>query len=111
MARQTKTVELVTGAGQVATYAAAHADGHSATWHKDLLLHVKQGAGARVVTIPVAQTFEGRVITSRTVNVGANTEVFIGPFSAAYQQADGGLWVDFDGTSNTTFAAIRLGVG
>ena len=111
MARQTKTVELVTNAGLVATYAAAHADGHAAAWTKDMVFHVKQGVGARVVTVPVARTFEGRVITSLTVNVAQNTEVFIGPFAPDYVQSDGTVWIGFDATTNTTLAALRLGVG
>lgn len=110
MARQTKTVERIVTSGLAATYAAAHADGHKSTWTKDMVFHVKQGAGARVVTIPVAKTFEGRVITSLTVNVGATTEVFIGPFAPEYVQSDGTVWIDFDATTNTTLAAVRVGV-
>lgn len=111
MARQTKTVELVTNAGLAATYAAAHSDGHSAQWARDMVYHVKQGVGARVATIAVGRTFEGRTITALTVNITQNTEVFIGPFAADYIQADGGVWITFDATSNTTLAALRLGVG
>jgi hypothetical protein len=76
-----------------------------------MLIHVKQGAGARVLTVPVGETFEGRVITSRTVNIAQNTEVFVGPFNARYVQSDGTIWIDWDATTNTTFAALRLGVG
>ena len=79
-------------------------------WTKDLVLHVKQGAGARVLTVPVGETFEGRAITSRTVNITANTEVFVGPFSQRYIQPDGTLHIDWDAVTNTTFAALRLGV-
>lgn len=111
MARQSKTVELVIPEKLAATYAAAHADGHAMTWSKDLFIHVKQGAGARVLTVPVGETFEGRAITSRTVNIAENTEVFVGPFSGRYQQSDGTLWINWDATTNTTFAALRLGVG
>ena len=111
MARQTKTVELATNAGLVATYAAAHADGHAAVWSRDMVFHVKQGVGARVVTVAVGETFEGRAITALTVNVAQNTEVFIGPFAAGYAQTDGTVWINFDATTNTTLAALRLGVG
>jgi hypothetical protein len=111
MARQAKTVELVANTGLEAVYAAAHAEGHAAPWTKDMVFHVKQGVGARVATIPVGETFEGRAITALTVNIDANTEVFIGPFSARYVQADGTIWLNWDATSNTTFAALRLGVG
>lgn len=76
-----------------------------------MVFHVKQGAGARVVTIPVGQTFEGRVITALTVNISANTEQFIGPFRPEYVQADGTVWINFDAVTNTTLAALRLGVG
>lgn len=111
MARQAKTVQQVVPAGLAgATYTAAHAEGHAMTWTKDLFLHVKQGVGARVLTIPVGETFEGRAITSRTINIGQNTEVFVGPLSPRYVQADGTLWIDWDATTNTTFAALRLGV-
>ncbi len=110
MARQSKTVELAVPGGLAATYANAHADGHAMAWTKDLFIHVKQGAGARVLTVPVGETFEGRVITSRTVNIAQNTEVFVGPFNARYVQSDGTIWIDWDATTNTTFAAVRLGV-
>ncbi len=110
MARQTKTVEKTTNAGLTATYSAAHADGHSAQWHRDMVYHVKQGSGARVATIAVGATFEGRAITALTVNIAQNTEVFIGPFAPEYQQADGGVWINFDATTNTTLAALRTGV-
>lgn len=111
MARQSKTVQQVVPAGLAgATYTAAHAEGHAMTWTKDLFIHVKQTTGARVLTIPVGETFEGRVITSRTVNIAQNTEVFVGPFSPRYVQADGTLHIDWDDVSNTTFAALRLGV-
>lgn len=110
MARQAKTVETIVPGGLAATYTAAHADGHAIPWHKDMVLHVKQGVGARVLTISVGETFEGRAITSRTVNVEANSEVFIGPFGARYVQSDGALYINWDATTNTTFAAIRPGV-
>ena len=111
MARQTKTVETTLPGGLAATYAAAHAEGHAMVWARDLVLHVKQGSGARELTIPVGETFEGRAITSRTVNIAQNTEVFVGPFSPRYVQSDGTLWIDWDATTNTTFAALRPGVG
>jgi len=110
MARQSKTVELVVPEKLAATYANAHAEGHAMVWSKDLFIHVKQGAGARVLTIPVGETFEGRVITSRTVSIDADTEMFVGPFSPRYVQSDGTLHIDWDATTNTTFAALRLGV-
>ena len=47
MARQAKTVELAVPGGLAATYANAHADGHAMAWSKDMLIHVKQGAGGR----------------------------------------------------------------
>ncbi len=79
-------------------------------WSKDLFIHVKQGVGARVLTIPVGETFEGRAITSRTVNIAENTEVFVGPINARYVQSDATLHINWDATTNTTFAALRLGV-
>ena len=111
MARQSKTVEKTVNTGLVATYSAAHADGHKATWSKDMVWHVKQGSGARVATIAVGETFEGRVITALTVNIAQNTEVFIGPFSPRYVQADGTVWITFDATTNTTLGALHLGLG
>ena len=110
MARQAKTVELSLPGGLSPTYANAHAEGHAIPWSKDMLIHVKQGAGGRVLTVKVGETFEGRAITSRTVNITANTEVFVGPFSERYIQPDGTIHIDWDATTNTTFAALRLGV-
>lgn len=111
MARQAKTVEQVVNTGLAPTYTAAHADGHKSTWSRDLFFHVAQGAGARVATIPVGQTFEGRVITALEVTIAENTEEFIGPFRPEYVQADGTVWINFDATTNTTLAALKLGVG
>lgn len=111
MARQAKTVEKMVNTGLVATYSAAHVDGHKAIWSKDMAFHVKQGTGARVATIAVGETFEGRVITALTVNIAQNTEVFIGPFSPRYVQADNTVWITFDAVSNTTLAALNLGLG
>ena len=111
MARQTKTVEKMVNTGLVATYSAAHADGHKATWSKDMAFHVKQGAGARVATVAVGRTFEGRVITPLTVNIAQNTDPFIGPFKDDYVQSDGTVWITFDATTNTTLAAVHMGLG
>ena len=111
MARQAKTVELVVAGGLAPVYTAAHSDGHAVPWSKDMIIHVKQTTGARLLTIPVGETFEGRVITSRTVTIAENTEKFIGPFQTRYQQSDGTIHLDWDATTNTTFAALRLGVG
>lgn len=111
MARQTKTVERMVNTGLVATYSAAHADGHQAVWSKDMVFHVKQGSGARVATIAVGRTFEGRTITALTVNIAQNTEVFIGPFEEGYQQSGGTVWINFDATTNTTLAALSMGRG
>ena len=111
MARQAKTVEKIVNTGLVATYSAAHADGHKAPWSTDLFFHVKQGAGARVATVPVAQKFEGRDIDPLEVTVAANTDPLIGPFGPGYIQADGTVWINFDATTNTTLAALKLGVG
>lgn len=110
MARQAKTVEKIVNTGLVATYSAANAEGHKSSWSRDLCFHVKQGAGARVVTIPVAQKFEGREIEALEVTVDASTEAFIGPFGPGYIQADGTVWIDFDATTNTTLAALKMGM-
>lgn len=110
MARQTKTVEKIVNTGLAATYSAAHVDGHKSAWTRDMVFHVKQGAGARVATIAVAQTFEGRTITALTVNITASTEVFIGPFGPGYVQSDGTVWISFDAVTNTTLAALNMGL-
>lgn len=111
MARQTKTVEKIVNSGIPGTYTAAHADGHAVKWSKDLFLHVVQTTGARQVEVPVAAKFEGRTIPALTVAVAENTSKFIGPFAPEYVQSDGTIWVNFDATTNTTIAALNLGVG
>lgn len=111
MARQSKTVEKIVNTGLAATYSAAHADGHKSTWSKDMVFHVKQGSGARVATIAVGETFEGRAITALSVTIDANTEKFIGPFSQRYVQSDGTVWITFDATTDTTLAALNMGLG
>lgn len=110
MARQAKTVEKFVNTGLAATYSAGHVDGHKAVWTRDMVFHIKQGSGARVATIPVAQTFEGRAIPDLEVNIAQNTEVFIGPFGPGYLQADGTIYINFDAVTNTTLAALKAGV-
>lgn len=109
MPRITVDVDKTSRAGVVATYRAANADGHAFKRGRATFLHVKQGVGARVITLPFGRTVDGQTVTARSVTVAQNTERFIGPFTDDYvQSSDGLVYVNYDATTNTTIAMVEV---
>lgn len=110
MARVTLDVERMTRSGLVATYTNANVDGHAFKPGKGTFLHVKQGTGARVVTIPISRTVDGQAVDPKQVTVAQGTEPYIGPFTDDYVQPDGLVYVNYDATTNTTVAVVEVPV-
>lgn len=108
MARIQVTVESVVVGGLNPTYTAANADGHKAAWSRRLFAYIKQGTGARQVTIQTAATVDGLAVADRTVTVPENGEraIFLG--KPSYVQADGMVYIDYDATTNTTIALMEV---
>lgn len=110
MARTNLSVQQIVRTGLNPTYGEANAEGHKVAWSRDLFLYVKQGEGDRDVTIPTTRTVDGLAVADREVTVPGDGERIIGPFTEDYVQADGSIHVDFDAVTNTTIAALRLGL-
>jgi hypothetical protein len=112
MPRSELAVQAVSRQGLDPNYTAANVDGHSVQNDGRMLLHVKNGATAVVVTLDIARTVDGQAVVDPTVTVPDSEERFIGPFPAEpYNQgatAGDVLHVDFDDISNVTIAALRI---
>jgi len=108
MARITVDIERTSRAGMAATYRNANVDGHAFKPGRATVLHVKQGTGARVITIPFGPHVDGQTIAPKSVTVPGNSERYIGGFTPDYIQADGTVYVNYDATTNTTIAFIEV---
>lgn len=109
MARTAVTVETIDADGLNATYTAAHVDGHKAVWSRDLAIHVKAPQN-RVVTIITPGLVSGLAIADRVVTVPSSGELFINLGDPAYVQNDGMVYWDYDATTTTTVAVVRMGI-
>lgn len=102
-------VQAVTPAGLDAVYTPANVDGHSFGNNGRRLLHVVNGsAGPVTVTVPTPGTVDGNAIADRAVVVVAGGDMFIGPFSGAYQQSDGSVHVDYSAAASVTVALLEV---
>lgn len=108
MARNTLSAELIDVDGLVATYTAANADGHAAAYRRDLVLHVVQGTGARDVTVITPGNVSGLAVADRTITVAEDTEAFIWLGDPNYRDGDNQVKWDYDATTNTTVAVLRV---
>lgn len=107
MARTALTAQDIVSTGLDPTFSAANADGHSIRYDPRVFLVVKQGAGARVVTVKRNRVVDGVTLSNQTVNVPENDERWV-KLTEYKVQSDGTVHVDFDAVTNTTVAAIRL---
>ncbi len=109
MARTSIAVLDTTTAGVEPTMtnvdATAAPDGMQFVWTETARLLVTTAGTATNATFDIPVTVDGQAVTDRVVAVQATTPVgkFIGPFSAAYKQADGKVYVNF---SSATAAKV-----
>ncbi len=119
MARTVLTVQDIVRTGLEATYSAGDDVNHHSfdNTGENVLLHVKNGATAVVVTISTPNSIDGLALAERTVTVGGTTERMIGPFPNAIYgtidtdpdpDIDPAIFVDLDDDTNVTLAAFRL---
>lgn len=112
MARSALAVQNVDRTGLDPVYTSANVDGHSVQNDGRMLLHVKNGATAVVVTLDITRTVDGQAVVDPTITVPDSGERFIGPFPAEpYNQGAGlgdVLHIDFDDIVNVTIAAFRI---
>ena len=112
MAETPITVQEISREGLEETYVAAAQDlygnGMSFPNSGKEFIRIKQGVGARVLTIVNPTTVDGLAVADRTVAIGASKNYMIGPFPKSYNDADGLIHITFDALTNTTIAVIRL---
>ena len=119
MARTVLTVQDIARTGLEAVYAAGDDVNHHSFDNsgENVLLHVKNGATAVVVTITTPNDIDGLVLPDRIVTVGATTERMIGPFPNSLYgtidtdpdpDIDPAIFVDLDDATNVTLAALKL---
>ena len=73
-----------------------------------VVLLVKNGTTATVLSVEVAQMVDGLGVADREVTVAANTDEILGPFPpSVYSDVDGNLNLSFDDVSHVQLAAIR----
>ena len=112
MARTELAVQAVSRQGLDPVYTAANVDGHSVQSDGRMLLHVKNGATAVVVTLDIVRTIDGQAVVDPTVTVPGSGERFIGPFPAEFYNQGGAvgdlIHIDFDDIANVTIAALRI---
>ena len=113
----TLTIQTVTEAGIEPTYAAVAGGGDVvANLRGDVVLHVKNGAGASMtVTVTAQQTtksvpgFGALTKASVAVAVPAGEERLIGPFpKSAFNNASGNLAITYSSPTTVTIAALRV---
>lgn len=112
------TVQTIVAAGLAPSYAAASAGGDTIAndSQKNTFLHVKNASGGAItVTIAPAQSSVnvadvGAVtVPSMVVSVPATTgDRMIGPFPAAYTDANGNVAVTYSAVTSLTVAAVKL---
>lgn len=108
MARTALTVQQISRAGILPTYAAASIDGHSMPIGGNEFFHVKTGATGVTCSFAIPGLVDGQTVPAKTVVIGTSTERMIGPFPpGTYGQASGEVYIDFNQVATVTIAAIR----
>ncbi len=104
------TVQSVTRAGLVPTYAAAAGGGDSFANDGRTVYHVKNAHIAPwTVTVATQMTVDGKAVADDAVVVTNGTDALIGPFPPSiYNDVNGQVQVTYSGVTALTVAAIRL---
>ena len=109
------TVQEITRAGVVPTYAAADSEGDTftdASRGARCMVHVKNGGGAPInVTIDSTRTFaanSGAAAADLVIAVANGAERMIGPFGPDFSTSAGLVTISYSAVTSVTVAAIRL---
>lgn len=102
----------ISRAGRVVTALPTTPDGTNGNkflFDRRSFLYVENGSGAQItVTIETPYTVDGQAISDLTINVAAGARVMIGPFTKAFEQADGYVWAQFSSVTSVTIGVYRL---
>lgn len=111
MAETEITVQENSPAGIVVTYTAfaqdIYGEGMKFKNTGRETIRIKQGTGARVLTVENPTTVDGLAVADRTVSVSASSIKEIGPFKKSYNDNDGYVHLTVDATTNTEIAVVR----
>lgn len=112
MAETPIVIQEISRSGLEETYVAAAQDiynnGMSFPNSGKEFIRIKQGVGARVLTIVNPTTVDGLPVADRAVTIPASKNYMIGPFPKSYNDADGLIHLTFDALTNTSIAVIRM---
>ncbi|MGH3745806.1 MAG: hypothetical protein ACRDT8_00220 [Micromonosporaceae bacterium] len=112
MARADVTPQLTSSAAALTpTFDVAVVDGHMWQDNGRMKLRVKNtNAAPRTVTVLIPGTIDGVAVVNggKQHTVPATTgDVIIGPFPAAYRQANGKVYVDYSDPADVSIAVIE----
>lgn len=104
------TVQDVTAAGIIPSYAAASTGGDTFANNGRVMLHVKNGGASSItVTIVSAKTCNFGFQHDLTVTIDAGSEKMIGPFAPERFNNDSGLVaVNYSAVTSVTVAALEV---
>jgi hypothetical protein len=87
-------------------------NGHTFPWAATRLLAVRNGGGSSLtVTVRANYTVDGLVLPDRTVTVAAGASRIIDTRGAAYQQTDGGVYVDLSSATSVVLGVLDIARG
>lgn len=114
MARQNLAVTVIDRSGtDIATLAAANADGHAVLNNGATFLIVKNAGGSGItVTVQTPRTIDGLAVAEYTISVGDGETKAFGPFPKdTFNQPGpdaGKVYVDYSAVTSVTVGAFRL---
>ncbi|MEC3977900.1 hypothetical protein [Amycolatopsis sp. H20-H5] len=109
MARDIPAAQLFTSGGLAPNYAPVTANNDQIQNNGRRLVHLKNGSAAPVtITVTLGRGIDGTSPPTKVVTVAAGADRFVGPWAAAYNQADGTVSVDYSATVTVTRAVLEL---
>jgi len=111
MAETEITVQNNSAAGIVVTYTAFAQDIYGVGMkYKNTgkeTVRLKQGTGARVLTVENPTVVDGLAVADRTISISTGTIKECGPFPRSYNDSDGYVHLTVDATTNCEIAVVR----
>lgn len=109
MARVALSVQEITRAGIIPTFAAANGSGGNSVPNDGrTYVEVILTGTATNITENIAKTVDSQGVTGRVVACTGSNRYKFGPWTPDYTQSDGTVWLDFSSVTGVTIGAFRL---